>query len=113
MALSRFFRSFANILRTNRLIPYKSTSAATKPPQIRNNFDDPKLGDLKFIEEPLGVTAENGYGFPRFEFGESIGPDLRFKLLRKLGFGRNSSTWLALDERCVHIVHHLCTKLFE
>jgi hypothetical protein len=97
------FCSFTNIL--NRLIRFKRTSAAAKPTSSArtapSDFADPALGKLKFIEEPLGVHAEQGYGYPRFEFGESIGPDHRFKLLRKLGFGRNSSTWLALDERCV------------
>jgi hypothetical protein len=34
-------------------------------------------------------------------------------LLRKLGFGRNSSTWLALDEQYVHIVHRLCAKFLQ
>ncbi|KIJ99658.1 hypothetical protein K443DRAFT_679775 [Laccaria amethystina LaAM-08-1] len=26
--------------------------------------------DLSFIEEPLGLSCEQGYGFPRLEFGD-------------------------------------------
>ena len=65
--------------------------------------------DLEFIEEPLGLSVEQGYGFPRFEFGESLGPDHRFKVVRKLGFGMNSSTWLSRDERFVRITCTPCS----
>lgn len=61
--------------------------------------------DFTFIEEPLGLTEEQSYGFPQLEFGQRIGPTNlattqgRYKIARKLGFGRNSSVWLAHDER--------------
>ena len=32
---------------------------------------------LEFVEEPLGVTAEQGHGFPWIEFGEVMGPALQ------------------------------------
>ena len=47
--------------------------------------------DLEFVEEPLGVTAEQGHGFIRIEFSDAIGPDGRYKVVRKLGWGMNSS----------------------
>ena len=53
--------------------------------------------DLSFIEEPLGLSMEQGYGFPRIQFGDVIGPSQRYKIVRKLGWGLNSSVWLALD----------------
>lgn len=57
--------------------------------------------DYEFVEEPLGLLAEQGYGFPQLEFGESIGGksgDVCFQILRKLGWGMNSSVWLAKDK---------------
>ncbi|KAJ3810442.1 kinase-like protein [Lentinula lateritia] len=48
-------------------------------------------------EEPLGLPGSEGYGWPQLEFGERIGPDLRYELKRKLGWGMSSSTWLAYD----------------
>ncbi|KAJ7764787.1 kinase-like protein [Mycena metata] len=55
--------------------------------------------DLSFEEEPLGMPAITGFGFPRFEFGEFLGPDRRYKIVRKLGRGLNSTTWLVHDEQ--------------
>ncbi|KAJ6478584.1 kinase-like protein [Mycena vitilis] len=49
------------------------------------------------MSEGLGAPAEKGYGWAQFEFGESIGDDQRYTILRKLGWGQYSSTWLARD----------------
>lgn len=57
--------------------------------------------DLEFIEEPLGISAEQGHGFLRVEFGDAIGPDRRYRIVRKLGWGMNSSIWMAFDEQYV------------
>ena len=106
------FRAIAN---SRRQVRFNSTSmqsgtAELVPSALSNKHlsVDAAAGvpevDLEFIEEPLGISVEQGYGFPRFEFGETLGPDgHRFKLVRKLGFGRNSSTWLSRDERFVRI----------
>ena len=56
-----------------------------------------ELVDQEFVEEPLGLTAEQGHGFIRIEFGDAIGPDMRYKVVRKLGWGMNSSVWMAFD----------------
>ncbi|THH03576.1 hypothetical protein EW146_g10394 [Bondarzewia mesenterica] len=53
--------------------------------------------ELDFVEEPLGLTANQGYGYFRVDFGETIGPDGRYEIKRKLGWGRNASIWLARD----------------
>ncbi|KAJ3884466.1 kinase-like protein [Lentinula edodes] len=53
--------------------------------------------NLSFVEEPLGLPGSKGYGWPQLEFGERIGPDLRYEIKRKLGWGMSSSTWLAYD----------------
>ena len=36
---------------------------------ISVNAEDIKLVGLEFVEEPLGVTAEQGHGYIRVEFG--------------------------------------------
>ena len=53
--------------------------------------------DLTFVEEPLGMPASDGYGWPQFKFGETLGPEKRYTIVRKLGWGMTSSTWLARD----------------
>lgn len=58
--------------------------------------------DLTFVEEPLGLPAKYGYGWPQIEFNEAIGPDGRYVILRKLGWGMSSSTWLAHDQQYVY-----------
>ena len=53
------------------------------------------------LEEPLGVTAEQGHGFPWIEFRDAMGPEKRYKVVRKLGWGMNSSIWMAFDGKYV------------
>src|SRR5882672_6037524 len=48
------------------------------------NAEGIELVDLEVVEEPLGVTGEQGHGFLRIEFGDSIGPDERYRVVRKL-----------------------------
>ncbi|KAG2350165.1 kinase-like protein [Suillus weaverae] len=48
--------------------------------------------------EPLGLPAQDGFGWPQLEFNEAIGPDDRYIICRKLGWGMHSSTWLARDK---------------
>jgi hypothetical protein len=75
-------------------------------PRISNkhvsvNPEGIELVDLEFVEEPLGITAEQGHGYIRIEFGDTIGPDKRYKVVRKLGWGMNSSIWMAFDLKYV------------
>ncbi|KAJ7083288.1 kinase-like protein [Mycena belliarum] len=47
------------------------------------------------------MPAAQGYGWAQFEFGDSVGRKdrgRRYTILRKLGWGMHSSTWLARDE---------------
>lgn len=84
-------------------------SPPTDVGETANDFSSSNEGvsgvDLTFIEEPLGLMEEQSYGFPQLEFGQRIGPTNlataqgRYKIAPKLGFGRNSSVWLAYDER--------------
>ena len=61
------------------------------------NLEGIELVDLEFVEEPLGVKAEQGHGFIQIEFGDAIGPDMCYKVVWKLGWGMNSSIWMAFD----------------
>ena len=54
--------------------------------------------DLSFESEALGMSAERGYGWTHWRFWDNVGPDSRYTILRKLGWGTQSSTWLARDE---------------
>ncbi|KIJ33147.1 hypothetical protein M422DRAFT_52576 [Sphaerobolus stellatus SS14] len=53
--------------------------------------------DLTFVEEPPGLPVQEGYGWPQLEFNQTIGPGSRYVIVRKLGWGMSSSTWLARD----------------
>ncbi|KAJ6448697.1 kinase-like protein [Mycena sanguinolenta] len=54
--------------------------------------------ELSFVEEPLGLRADQGYGYLQVDFGDRIGPSHgsrpRYEILRKLGW---ASVWLARD----------------
>lgn len=54
-----------------------------------------------FPEEPLGLPATAGYGFFQGTPYDALGPDGRFQLQAKLGFGTNCSVWLAKDQQYV------------
>jgi serine/threonine-protein kinase SRPK3 len=45
--------------------------------------------ELTFVEEPLGLRADQGYGYLQVDFGQRIGPRDRYEVLRKLGWGMN------------------------
>lgn len=51
-----------------------------------------------FVEEPLGLPASSGYGYPEIEFGQKIGPENRYEIARKLEWNYSGSTWLARDQ---------------
>jgi serine/threonine protein kinase len=52
----------------------------------------------KPLVEPLHLSVDDGYGFARLNYGDSIGQD-RFSVIRRLGWGMYSSTWLAKDHQ--------------
>jgi hypothetical protein len=53
--------------------------------------------DISHSEEPLGLPASEGFGYFQGGPGLILGPNSRFKLQAKLGFGTTSSVWLARD----------------
>jgi hypothetical protein len=56
--------------------------------------------DTRFPEEPLSLSAEQGFGFFPARAGLLLNNG-RYKILRKLGRGQSSTCWLASDSRCV------------
>ncbi|KAF8650644.1 hypothetical protein AX16_005142 [Volvariella volvacea WC 439] len=52
---------------------------------------------LAFPEEPLGLPADSGFGFFQGGVGDVLGPDGRYEVKQKLGYGTTSSVWLAKD----------------
>ncbi|KAJ6610824.1 kinase-like domain-containing protein [Mycena sp. CBHHK59/15] len=44
------------------------------------------------------MPAAQGYGWAQFEFGDSVRNDQQYTILRNLGWGMHSNTWLARDE---------------
>lgn len=63
--------------------------------------DPPEPLEFRFMEEPLGIPASEGFGYYQARLGGVLGPGGRYKLEAKLGFGMASSVWLARDLRCV------------
>ncbi|KAJ6606991.1 kinase-like domain-containing protein [Mycena sp. CBHHK59/15] len=61
--------------------------------------DDSDWPHYTFPEEPLGLPANEGYGFFQGTPEDVLGADGRFQLQAKLGFGTNSSVWLAKDRQ--------------
>lgn len=57
--------------------------------------------ETMFSEEPLFLSGEQGFGFFPARPGLLLN-DGRYEVLRKLGRGQLSSTWLASDFRYVH-----------
>lgn len=52
------------------------------------------------LEEPLSVSAQQGYGYYPAQLGECIGDsDTTFRIVRKLGWGSYSNVWLGQDTR--------------
>lgn len=67
---------------------------------VPHTITDPKEPPtFTFPEEPLGVPADAGFGYFQGTPNDVLGPDARFRLQAKLGFGANSSVWLAKDSQ--------------
>jgi hypothetical protein len=81
-------------------------SSATQLEPTNQHFSIDSEGkqvvDLTFTSEALGMPAADGYGWAQFEFGDQIGQDNRYTIVRKLGWGMHSSTWLARDSMSVY-----------
>jgi len=60
--------------------------------------DQPKA--LKWPEEDLTSTADEGAGFYLLRLGETF-DDGRYVVTRKLGWGRYSTVWLVRDRKYV------------
>lgn len=102
---SLFPPSFRNMSSKNSLFGAKlDLVPGVQNQHVSVDKDGKNVVDLSFVEEPLGLPGLEGFGWPQLEFGERIGPDLRYEIKRKLGWGMHSSTWLAYDTRRVGIL---------
>ncbi|KAG5643349.1 hypothetical protein DXG03_001072 [Asterophora parasitica] len=92
-------------VRTRMATPTQPTAPNDRPPpqpvapnqRLSVQPDGTVFVDLDFVEEALGLPGVDGDGWARFEFGQAIGPNKRYTVERKLGWGMYSSTWLARD----------------
>ena len=66
---------------------------------VRQNAPGSDEFHLSFIEEPLGMKVDDRCGWAHVDFLLTIGPDDRYLIVRKLGWGGYSSTWLARDQK--------------
>lgn len=64
--------------------PDATTTSVAPPGPVTSPAVEEVVLDLEFIEEPLGLLADQRYGFLQVDFGESIGPEGRFQIVRKL-----------------------------
>ncbi|KAK0187959.1 kinase-like protein [Armillaria mellea] len=99
-SLLRPFRAFS------RIATWPSSTVAEGSYKDVSVGPDGKLhvGKLTCVEEPLGLPAKEGYGWPHLKFNESIGPDNRYVISRKLGWGMSSSIWLARDKISLTVI---------
>ena len=79
----------------SRVLQIRLTSSIANPNPGANEQQD--IPHFTFSEEPLGLPASEGFGYFQGGPGLAFGPDCRFKLQAKLGFGTASSVWLARD----------------
>ncbi|KAF5388717.1 hypothetical protein D9757_004783 [Collybiopsis confluens] len=71
----------------------------------------------KPAQEPLYLSADDGYGFARIKSGADIGQHSRFSIVRRLGWRMYSSTWLAKDHKdekhvAIKILTGFATRLY-
>lgn len=70
--------------------------------------DGKKIVDFSFVEGPFGMPAKTGYGSPILDFRDSLGPDMRYKVVRKLGeFEHLARPRLAVSAPLHNDVHSL------
>ena len=86
--------------------PYYRKLSSSPPRRIRPSqarlsarrfFPNPHFTTSEFPEEPLGYSSEIGAGFFQGGPGHTIGPEDRYELQAKLGWGTTSTVWLAKD----------------
>ena len=92
MLSRRLYQSSVAISRVLRI--RLASSVSNMNPSANEKQDIPRF---TFSEEPLGLPASEGFGWFQGGPGLTLGPDCRFTLQAKLGFGTTSSVWLARD----------------
>lgn len=75
------------------------------PPSDYVNEENP-VQMYRFPEEPIGLPGLPGLGFVDMRIGDELGPQGRYTIVRKLGYGLYSTVWLARDKQYVTKNHH-------
>jgi hypothetical protein len=73
-----------------RFLGLSPSSPATVPPP-----------SVKISEEPLSLSGDQGFGYFPGRAGLLLNNG-RYEILRKLGRGQYSTTWLVSDSQCVY-----------
>ncbi|KIJ22717.1 hypothetical protein M422DRAFT_57104 [Sphaerobolus stellatus SS14] len=74
--------------------PHTSTHVRVQKDTPERSLD---TETLTFPEEPVGIPASEGFGYLEVDIGDTIGPEMRYRIGRKIGFGRSSTVWMAYD----------------
>ncbi|TFK47447.1 kinase-like protein [Heliocybe sulcata] len=84
----------------------RRTSATTTTRKPKLERQSPRTANYSqndtviiFPEEPIGISAEDGFGHLELTIGDELGDRGEYKLARKLGYGRYSTVWLARPTR--------------
>lgn len=66
-------------------------SASSPPASANRHFsvgaNGEQVMEFSLKSEALGMPADKGHGWAQLEFGEAIGGDQRYTIVRKLGWG--------------------------
>ncbi|KIJ22994.1 hypothetical protein M422DRAFT_276510 [Sphaerobolus stellatus SS14] len=104
-AIATYFLWFSKsiaafLIRHNDSFPFRTTS-----PKLLQSFQCSKdarnpasdAETLAFVEEQLGLPASEGFGYLGVDIGNTTGLNMRYRIVRKLGFGRSSTAWMGHD----------------
>jgi hypothetical protein len=97
MRAGLFRRLHQSSVAISRMLQMRLTSSMANSNTGANENEQQDIPHFTFSEEPLGLPASEGFGYFQGGPGLTFGPDCRFKLQAKLGFGTASSVWLARD----------------
>ena len=95
MRVGLFRRLHQTSAAISRVLQIRLTSSMAKSNPGAN--EEQGIPHFTFSEEPLGLPAAEGFGYFQGGPGLTFGPNSRFKLQAKLGFGTTSNVWLARD----------------
>ncbi|KAL6302261.1 kinase-like domain-containing protein [Sparassis latifolia] len=76
---------------------YPSSLPVSSQPGEPDSSNDVVCEEDFFDEEPVTLKVEDGYGYAPVNIGDVLGPNGRFQILRKLGWGGYATVWMVKD----------------